>query len=121
MSSSGDVEDELPTSDRITYRKPSPSGSESDSDKAVSLEYDQDDDGAPVVTAKGEGQLAEKIIELAEENDIPLYEDEDLVELLYTLDLEEEIPPSLYEVVAEIFAFVYRLNEDQKEGDERTG
>lgn len=110
-----DDADDIPVSDRITYRKPSPSGADAADQKAVSLRYDDGDDQAPVVTAKGEGRLAEKIIELAEENDIPLYEDEDLVELLYTLDLEEQIPPSLYEVVAEIFAFVYRLNEEQKQ------
>lgn len=114
MSSPGDVEDNDPLSDRITYDNPTNTESGNRSDKAVSLSYDENEDQAPVVTAKGEGRLAEKIVELAEQNDIPLYEDEDLVELLYALDLEEQIPPSLYEVVAEVFAFVYQLNEDRK-------
>lgn len=83
--------------------------------KAVALGYDEEDDEAPRVKAKGEGEVAEKIIELAEREDVPLYEDEDLVELLYGLDLEEQIPPSLYEVVAEVFAFLYRLNEDESD------
>jgi len=114
MSSSNDSEKNVPFSDRITYRKPQPSRSGPGDEKAVSLRYDEDTDRAPTVTAKGEGRVARKIIELAEDNDIPIYEDEDLVELLYTLDLEEQIPPSLYEVVAEVFAFVYQLNQEQK-------
>lgn len=98
--------------DEIIYRDPS-RGGETDPKKAVALGYDEEDDEAPRVKAKGEGKVAEKIIELAEREDVPLYEDEDLVELLYGFDLEEQIPPSLYEVVAEVFAFLYRLNEDQ--------
>jgi len=115
MSSSDQTDPSLPFTERITYREPRPTTRRAGENKAVSLRYDDGEDRAPAVTAKGEGFLAKKIIQLAEENDIPLYQDEDLVELLYTLDLDEEIPPSLYEVVAEIFAFVYRLNEDQKE------
>lgn len=102
-------------SDEVVYGDPSKKSSSDRDKKAVALEYDEDDDEAPRVTAKGEGKLAEKIIQLAESEDVPLYEDEDLVELLYGLDLEEQVPPSLYEVVAEVFAFLYRLNEDQKD------
>jgi len=98
--------------DEVIYGDPS--RETSDPRKAVALGYDEEkDDEAPRVKAKGEGKVAEKIIELAEREDVPLYEDEDLVELLYGLDLDEQIPPSLYEVVAEVFAFLYRLNEDQ--------
>ncbi len=97
--------------DEIIYGDPS--RGTSDPSKAVALGYDEEDDEAPRVKAKGEGEVAEKIIELAEREDVPLYEDKDLVELLYGLDLDEQIPPSLYEVVAEVFAFLYRLNEDQ--------
>ncbi|MGM0380522.1 MAG: EscU/YscU/HrcU family type III secretion system export apparatus switch protein [bacterium] len=85
-------------------------------EKAVAMQYEESEE-APRVTAKGKGEVAEKIIELAQQNDVPLYEDPDLVNLLYKLDLEEQIPSSLYEVVAEVFAFLYRLNEEQKEGD----
>lgn len=98
--------------DEIIYRDPSQSKPDSEK-KAVALNYDEDEDEAPRVAAKGEGRLAEKIIELAEREDVPLYEDEDLVELLYGLDLDEQIPPSLYEVVAEVFAFLYRLNQEE--------
>jgi len=78
--------------------------------KAVALKYDTQLNSAPVVKAKGMGEIAEKIIKIAKENGISVKEDNDLAELLMRIDLNEEIPPDLYKVVAEIFAFVYRLN-----------
>ena len=77
---------------------------------AVALQYDVCMDRAPRVTAKGHGLIAEKIIALARERGIPIHEDADLVQALVQLDLQQEIPPALYQVVAEILAFVYRLN-----------
>lgn len=79
--------------------------------KAVAIRYDQQKEAAPKVVGKGVGQLAEKIIALAREHDIPIHEDSDLAEILTRLDLHEEIPPSTYVVVAEILAFIYRTNE----------
>jgi flagellar biosynthesis protein len=79
---------------------------------AVSLEYDIKKDRAPRVTAKGKGELAERIIALAREHNIPVKSEPELVQVLYRLDLEAEIPPALYRVVAEIFAFVYSLNKE---------
>ncbi len=81
--------------------------------KAVSLDYEETEQ-APRVSAKGEGELARLIIELAEEHNVPLHRDPDLTEVLYKLDLDEQIPPSLYEAVAEVFAFLYRLNRREK-------
>jgi flagellar biosynthesis protein len=78
--------------------------------KAVALSYQAGKDRAPRVVAKGRGYLAERIIALAREAGIPLQTDHDLVQLLEALDLEAEIPPELYRAVAEILAFVYRLN-----------
>ena len=78
--------------------------------KATALRYDANTDTAPRVTAKGYGILAEKIIELARKEGIPIREDPDLIEALIQLDFHEEIPPVLYKSVAEILAFVYRLN-----------
>ena len=78
--------------------------------KAVALRYKTDDDNAPRVTAKGTGLIAEKIIEMARKHGIPIKDDPDLIEVLSRLDLNEEIPPELYVVVAELLAFVYRLN-----------
>jgi flagellar biosynthesis protein len=80
------------------------------SPKAVALKYDQKKDRAPRVIAKGRGNIAEKIIDIAKENNVPLYEDKNLIQILEALDLETEIPPELYRAVAEVLAFIYRLN-----------
>lgn len=80
------------------------------SPKAVALKYDQEKDGVPKVIAKGRGEIAEKIIEIARANNLPLYEDKNLVQILEALELETEIPPDLYRAVAEVLAFIYRLN-----------
>jgi flagellar biosynthesis protein len=79
---------------------------------AVALQYDAATEHAPKVIAKGRGLVAEKIIALAREQGIPMREDPDLVQMLTQIDLDQEIPPSLYRVVAELLAFVYRLNQD---------
>lgn len=77
---------------------------------AVALKYHTENDAAPKVTAKGEGLLAERIIALAKENQIPIKEDPDLVQILSQVDINKEIPPPVYKVVAELLAFVYKLN-----------
>ncbi len=79
-------------------------------EKAVALRYDRDRDLVPVVAAKGRGLIAERIKTIAEENGIPLQEDHALAEYLMSLDLYEEIPPELYQVVAEILAFIYSMD-----------
>jgi len=84
--------------------------------EAVALAYRPPRDQAPRVKAKGKGQVAEKILELAREHGIPIREDPDLVQVLSALDLEQEIPPALYAAVAEILAFVYRVNERASRG-----
>lgn len=84
--------------------------------KAVALKYEPGKDGAPKVKAKGRGKVAERIIELAREGGIPISEDPDLVGALIQLDFDEEIPPELYRVVAEVLAFAYRLNRRAQEG-----
>ncbi|SFB68589.1 EscU/YscU/HrcU family type III secretion system export apparatus switch protein [Butyrivibrio sp. YAB3001] len=73
---------------------------------AVALGYDPNEDGAPKVIASGKGYLAEKIIEEAKENKIPVHEDDKLANTLSKLEIGEMIPPELYEVVAEILVFV---------------
>jgi len=78
--------------------------------KAVALRYDKDKDAAPRVIAKGRGDIAKKIIEIADANNLPLYEDKNLIQILEALELETEIPSELYRAVAEVLAFVYRLN-----------
>jgi flagellar biosynthesis protein len=81
---------------------------------AVALQYNTVTDKAPKITAKGRGLVAETIIALAREKGVPVREDADLVQVLSQLDLHQEIPPSLYQVVAELLAFVYRLNQDYR-------
>ena len=66
------------------------------------------------MTALGRGLLAERLIEEAKQHGIPIRENPDLVQILLELDLGQEIPPDLYQAVAEILIFVYRLNEDWK-------
>jgi flagellar biosynthesis protein len=78
--------------------------------RAVALRYDQEQESAPRVLAKGQGDLAERIIALAAEHGIPLHEDKDLVRLLGVLDIDVQIPPALYRALAEVLAHLYRTN-----------
>ncbi|MGB9612615.1 MAG: EscU/YscU/HrcU family type III secretion system export apparatus switch protein [Candidatus Margulisiibacteriota bacterium] len=77
---------------------------------AVALRYDIDRDKAPLVIASGRGPVADEILRIAEENKIPLYEDPELAKLLSKLELDTEIPPELYTLVAEVLFFVYKLD-----------
>ncbi len=77
--------------------------------KAAALRYKPDKDAAPKVVAKGSGAIAEKILAIAKEHNIPLKDDPQLVEVLSALDLYQEIPPDLYKAVAEVLAFVYKM------------
>lgn len=76
--------------------------------KAIALKYDGL--SAPKVTAKGEAELAQQIMAIAEAFDVPTFQQSDLAELLYRLDLNEEVPPALYIAVAEIMSFAYMLS-----------
>ena len=76
--------------------------------KAVALKYEAKRSNAPKVVAKGKGDIAKKILEIAKENGIEIYEDPALVEALSSLEINQEIPPRLYEAVAKIIAFVYK-------------
>lgn len=78
--------------------------------KAVALKYNPEAASAPVVVAKGQGHLAEEIVRRAKEHGVPMQEDASLVEVLSKLDLEQEIPPELYRLVAEVLSFVYRAD-----------
>ncbi|MDD3801777.1 MAG: EscU/YscU/HrcU family type III secretion system export apparatus switch protein [Desulfuromonas sp.] len=78
--------------------------------RAVAIRYDRDQADAPVVVASGQGQVAERIIALAIEAGLPITSDPDLTELLAKIPLGAEIPVELYQAVAEVLAYVYRLN-----------
>lgn len=82
--------------------------------RAVALSYNGDT-GAPVVVASGMGYLAEKIVEVATENGVPVYEDNSLATMLSQLALGQEIPDSLYQAIVEIY--VYFLNFDPNDPD----
>ena len=72
---------------------------------AVAIAYEPGE-AAPKILATGKGEVAEKIIEKAKENDVPLYKDNKLADTLSKLQIGDAIPPELYEVVAEILVFV---------------
>jgi flagellar biosynthesis protein len=77
---------------------------------AVAVRYAREEAPAPRVTAAGSGPVAERILELARAEGIPLREDPDLVAALAALDLGAMIPTELYEVIAEVLAWAYRAN-----------
>ncbi|MFO7830450.1 MAG: EscU/YscU/HrcU family type III secretion system export apparatus switch protein [Desulfuromonadaceae bacterium] len=78
--------------------------------KAVALKYDSESGSAPTVVASGQGDIAERIIELAQEAGLHITTDPDLSELLAQIPIGHEIPEELYQAVAEVLAYVYRLN-----------
>lgn|GEM_PF-884925 len=77
---------------------------------AAAIGYNPDRDAAPRLLARGKGELADRIIALAREHNIPIKEDGDLIAVLAQLDLNREIPPELYRTIAELLVWVYRVN-----------
>lgn len=78
--------------------------------QAVALRYDRQPGGAPKVTASGQGEVARRIIAAAEAAGVDIVQDPDLLEVLGRIPLGEEIPAELFQAVAEILAFIYRVN-----------
>lgn len=78
--------------------------------RAVALRYAEESSGPPKVVAKGCGDVAERILEVAREHDVPVREDADLVALLGACELGEEIPLELYTAVAEVLVHLWELN-----------
>lgn len=87
--------------------------------KAVALKYDLEKNIAPKLVAKGKGHVAENILEAAKRGQVPVYQNKSLVNMLMALELDKEIPTELYTTVAEILAYVYRIDKRRKE--ERQG
>ncbi len=83
---------------------------------AIALGYESEKNSAPTILAKGIGELAEKIINTAEQNEILIKEDPLLFDSLYSLSVGDEIPVKAYRAVAEILAFVYKLEDQKKAG-----
>ena len=82
--------------------------------KAAALKYDKNYQN-PIVTAIGFGNIAHTIIDKANKSDVPVIENNELVESLSQIEIGQSIPPELYETVAKIIAFVYNLNEKYKD------
>ncbi len=82
---------------------------------AVALKYNSDKDYAPVVVASGHGPIAEKIIEIADQNGVPVFRDDSTAAVLTMLDVGREIPPSLYEVVAGIYVEILKATKEIKD------
>lgn len=89
------------------YRKPVTNGA------AVALKYNPEQDYSPVVVASGHSKVAERIINLAEENGVPVYRDDSTAAMLTMLSVGEGIPPELYQVVAGIYVQVVALAKKQ--------
>ena len=88
--------------------------------RATALKYDKDAGGAPRVVASGAGLVADRIVELAREQGLPIREEPALVEALARLELEQEIPPELFVAVAEVLVWAYGL-ESQRPGRKNRG
>ena len=78
--------------------------------KAVALKYEIERDNAPKVIAKGRGHVAEHILETAQKHSVPVYQDKTLVNMLMALEIDREIPPELYKAIAEVMAYVYKMD-----------
>lgn len=83
---------------------------------AVALRYNTEAGGAPHVTAKGRGLIAEQILAIAREHDVHIHHSPELLEVLIRLELGDEIPESLYRAIAEIIAFTYELAQERAAG-----
>lgn len=82
--------------------------------RAVALKYDKEKTPVPRVIAKGSGLVADNILSIASQNLVPVYQNQALTSMLMAVELDREIPPELYKVVAEIMAFIYRLDQQRK-------
>jgi flagellar biosynthesis protein len=83
--------------------------------QAAALSYDPQVDQAPRVLAFGQGEIARQIISLAKKNGIPIHEDAALASALSSVNINEEIPPELYVVVAEVLSYLYRIQARRRE------
>lgn len=81
---------------------------------AVALKYDQTRPGAPRVVAKGQGELAKRIVQLAQENGVTIDTSPALAEALSGVELDREIPEELFEAVAQVIAFVLKMQKSAR-------
>jgi flagellar biosynthesis protein len=79
--------------------------------KAIALQYDKEKFAAPHIKGKGRGLVAERILEIAKEHNIPIHSYADLTEILDKIEIEQEIPLEVYAIVAEIFSYIYKVSQ----------
>lgn len=82
--------------------------------EAVAIRYDGKDDNAPRVVAKGAGFVADQILAAAAKHTVPVVQNRTLTAMLMAVELDREIPPALYQAVAEVLAHVYRLDQQRR-------
>lgn len=80
--------------------------------RAVALKYDTNKNNAPIVIASGAGYIANKVVEIAEENGIPVYKDDSLSILLSQLDVGSEIPNELFKSIVDIYIYFLNFKSD---------
>jgi len=80
----------------------------------VALRYEEKKDDAPKVVASGKGRMAERMLELARDHEVPVHKDPTLVDMLSYVDVGSEIPPELYSMVAEVLVFIYNVDKKVK-------
>ena len=78
--------------------------------EAVAIRYDKAHEDAPRVVAKGRGYVAEQLLLIAKRHAVPVYQNQTVTQLLMAVELDREIPPELYQAVANVLAYVYRLD-----------
>lgn len=83
--------------------------------KAAALKYEKDKDDAPVIVASGRGYIAQRIIDKARENNIPMFKDDASAEILCSTQIGSEIPDTLYQVIAEIYAVIFKMEQEMKD------
>lgn len=95
--------------------------------KAVALSYDENKNSAPVIVASGMGYLAERMVEVAQESGVPIYEDNSLATMLTQLELGSEIPVELYQAIIDIYIYFLsyvpgkkKAEREQAEGEPET-
>ena len=87
-----------------------PETKQTSSKEAVALRYDKNKEDAPRIVAKGKGFVAEQLLAIARRHAVPVYQNQTVTQLLMAVELDREIPPELYQAVANVLAYVYRLD-----------
>lgn len=82
---------------------------------AVALTYNPQADSSPIIVAAGYGHIAEKIIEIADENNVPVFRDSNAVSLLSMLEVGSNVPPELYQLIASIYVSILQIADNEKQ------